>query len=173
MLVKNTATGMKMEKKDAYIVKINNKNCFFSNPEEHLQWLKNKTLKAELGNTYIDLMTRFIDISMSKVKMISIMRSHVKKMMENYEYEYINYIFSLSESKFSFAETKTFSTPLQKYNYFFKIVLNTLSTEHKSWLHKQSIKSDALLTDNIDIFTQANKAVKSKPNINKWVKEEF
>lgn len=132
MLVKNTLTGNKIEKKDAYIIKINNKNCFFSNEGQYKDYMLNKKLEQTIFDSYIDLLKDKIPFETSK-DLYVIAKRHLNGFKKLYDIKYINYMFNHIDLD-NIGDNIDFISPKAKYMYFYKVVSNKLSLNYESYL---------------------------------------
>lgn len=173
MLVKNTMTGVKIEKRDAYILETKSKKCFFDSYEQCMEYLKNKELKKTLGQDYINLIEEFIDLSFNK-NLYPRIRRDIKLFMEKFDYAYIHSTIETAKKDMKYAhETKHFTTPSGKYGYLSKIFSNSLVMNKASYDQaKATQKVSNNVSSDIMEIVKDNKGFE-KASITKYIKEDF
>ena len=167
MLVKNTATGEKIERSSAYIVE-GGRRMFFSNKEEADKFFKDKANKEELVKIYLQLF-RSVDFSNT---LYVIARKHVNSLMIKYELPFLKYMFDHIDSEKIGASIK-FTTQKARYMYLYVAITNKLSEHYKDYL-KQKEKAESqsraskLKSERVfEISKQTNK--NKKANINDFI----
>lgn len=144
MLVKNTMTGKKIDKKTAYIVATESKNLFFDNEEQYYQYIKIKTLKANLEQKYVNTLSPYISFDRNS-DLRTIVRRHIKNLLSNYDVEFVSAKLDQLKSSFDYAENRVnFNSMKSKYFYFFKIISNQCDLTYNKYLQekqKQELQS--------------------------------
>ena len=149
MLVKNTLTGDKIEKKEAFIINVDGKNLFFSNENEYHYFNKLKESKKGVYNNFINTLNGIIVFDN---KLYIIARRHVNSLMKSYDVVYLNYMF-MNINLDGIGNNINFFSPLAKYNYFYKVITNKLGVSYQSYLKSkekyQNKKIDELKSDRL------------------------
>lgn len=171
MQVKNTKTGVKIDKSTAYITMIGKKKCFFSNVEEYMEYIKDKELRKTLGNKYVTLLEEFIDLS-STPKTYVIAKRHMNLLIQKYDLPYIDWC--LERCRFSYADSaqKPFTTINAKYAYFYKILVNTLGTSQSIYMLDQKKSKNNLKSD--ELYDKISDGIHyEKKSINEFIDDDL
>lgn len=150
MLVKNTATGEKIDRDTAYIVKVGNRNQFFSNEKEYQDYVNLKYLKQQVYNDYMILLDGLVSFRNNKI--FTLAKRHVKIWSDKYDLRYVSYMFNKVRPILENIDNKmSFTTNENKYLYFYKVVDNKLDLFYDKYLiakeKKQRIEQSAILKD--------------------------
>lgn len=130
MLVKNTLTGDKIEKKDAFVINVNGKNLFFSNENEYHYYNKLKESKKEVCSNFFNLLDGVIIFDN---KLYVIAKRHINSLMKKYDIVYLNYMLTHINLD-GIGNNINFFSPLAKYNYFYKVIDNKLNVSYQNYL---------------------------------------
>lgn len=150
MLVKNTATGEKIDRDTAYIVKVGNKNQFFSSEEEYKEYLELKEIKKAISNEYVVLLSGLV--SFRDHSMYTLTKRHVKLWSEKYDLKYLSYMFKKIRPILENIDSKmNFNSTDGKYLYLYKVVDNKLDLYYDKYLkakdQKKRIEQNSTLKD--------------------------
>lgn len=150
MLVKNTMTGEKIDRDTAYIVKVGNRNQFFSSEEEYKEYVELKEIKKKINNEYVMLLSGLV--SFRDDSMYTLTKRHVKLWSSKYDLKYLLYMFRKLRPILENIDTKmTFNSTDGKYLYLYKVVDNKLDLYYDKYLkakeQKKRIEQSSILKD--------------------------
>lgn len=161
MLVKNTYTGEKIEKKTAYIVAGEKKNMFFDSEEQYFEYLRVTEIKKNIEARYLDVLSPYISFSRNP-KIITIARRHVKGLVKKYDAQYLYEMLPLFKTLFDRYNNKDFLSMEKKYFYFYKIISNQCDMKYEAYQKSKLIshknKSNVDKTSDINISQQNRRA---------------
>lgn len=170
MLVKNTLTGNKIDKKEAYIVKIGNKNCFFSSEWQYKDYMLNKRLEQTIFDSYLELLEGIISFETSP-ELYPISKRHLNGFKKLYDIKYINYMFNHIELD-NIGNNIKFISPKAKYMYYYKVISNKLSLNYETYLKvkiNNAQKSKPTLKSELCFELSQRTINKNKKDISKFL----
>lgn len=172
MLVKNTYTGEKIEKKTAFIVAGEKKNLFFDNEEQYYEYIKVNEIKKNIEKKYLDVLSPYISFSRNP-SIVVMARRHIKGLVKRYDAEYLYEILPLFKPLFDKCSVKDFVSMKNKYLYLYKIISNQCDMKYEAY-HKKKIiseknKKHVDVTSDIQILK--NVRTRNKENIEKFLED--
>lgn len=169
MLVKNSYTGKKIERNDAFILKNGKRNLFFDNEKQAEKYFEQKNKKILGWELYQELFSNYIPFDRNK-SLIVLAKRNSKLLTDVYDIDFIKRIFNSEDLKevFNWAIfNKNFTSNKQKYFYLHAICRNKLDLKYDQYKLDKMRKTEYTKLSSEEQITkeatkQTNRSTKKK-----------